>query len=200
MEQIKLQNVKAYCYYSDASSFAQTEKAIHDAERDLGRIDILINNAGIVRDNLLMRMKEDEWDDVINNNLKSIFNTTKAALTMMLRQKSGSIINISSIVGVVGGIGQCNYAASKAGIIGFSKSVAKEIGSRNIRCNVIAPGFIETSMTDALPKEMTENWIQKTALRRAGQPQEIASAALFLASDLSSYITGQVLVCDGGMI
>ena len=175
-------------YLSDAASFESAEK-----------IDILVNNAGITRDTLLMRMKEEDWDAVINTNIKSVFNLTKAVQPYMLKQRSGSIINMSSIVGLSGNAGQANYAASKAGIIGFTKSVAQEIGSRSIRCNAIAPGFIDTEMTQAIPADIKEAYLKKIALRRIGQPRDVANTALFLASDLSAYVTGQVLVCDGGM-
>lgn len=183
----------------DVSSYEATEQAVKMAIQEFGKIDILVNNAGITKDNLLMRMSEEDWDNVLNSNLKSIFNHTKAVQSFMLKQKSGSIINISSVVGINGNAGQANYAASKAGIIGFSKSVAREIGSRNIRCNVIAPGFIGSDMTDALPEELRNDWIKKIALKRMGTAAEVGNTALFLASDLSSYITGQVIVCDGGM-
>ncbi len=190
---------KARFYLSDASSFEATEETVAHIINDFQRIDILVNNAGITRDTLLMRMKEEDWDAVININLKSVFNFTKAVQTYMLKQRAGSIINLSSIVGISGNAGQANYAASKAGIIGFTKSVAQEIGSRSIRCNAIAPGFIDTEMTQAIPTDIKEAYQKKIALRRIGQPRDVANAALFLASDLSAYITGQVLVCDGGM-
>jgi 3-oxoacyl-[acyl-carrier protein] reductase len=167
---------------------------------DFGTIDILINNAGITRDTLLMRMSEQQWDEVINANLKSVFNLTKAVQRPMLKQRSGSIINMSSVVGVKGNAGQANYAASKAGIIGFSKSVALELGSRNIRCNVIAPGFIETEMTGALDQKVVEQWREGIPLKRGGSPEDVANACLFLASDMSGYITGQVLNVCGGML
>ena len=190
---------KARFYLSDASSFEISEATVKKVIEDFQRIDILVNNAGITRDTLLMRMKEEDWDAVININLKSVFNFTKAVQTYMLKQRAGSIINLSSIVGISGNAGQANYAASKAGIIGFTKSVAQEIGSRSIRCNAIAPGFIDTEMTQAIPADIKEAYQKKIALRRIGQPRDVANAALFLASDLSAYITGQVLVCDGGM-
>lgn len=190
---------KARFYLSDASSFEATEETVAHIINDFQRIDILVNNAGITRDTLLMRMKEEDWDAVISINLKSVFNFTKAVQTYMLKQRAGSIINLSSIVGISGNAGQANYAASKAGIIGFTKSVAQEIGSRCIRCNAIAPGFIDTEMTQAIPADIKEAYQKKIALRRIGQPRDVANAALFLASDLSAYITGQVLVCDGGM-
>ena len=190
---------KARFYLSDASSFETAEATVKKVIEDFQRIDILVNNAGITRDTLLMRMKEEDWDAVININLKSVFNFTKAVQTYMLKQRAGSIINLSSIVGISGNAGQANYAASKAGIIGFTKSVAQEIGSRSIRCNAIAPGFIDTEMTQAIPDDIKEAYLKKIALRRIGQPRDVANAALFLASDLSAYVTGQVLVCDGGM-
>ena len=190
---------KARFYLSDASSFETSEATVKKVIEDFQRIDILVNNAGITRDTLLMRMKEEDWDAVININLKSVFNFTKAVQTYMLKQRAGSIINLSSIVGISGNAGQANYAASKAGIIGFTKSVAQEIGSRSIRCNAIAPGFIDTEMTQAIPDDIKEAYLKKIALRRIGQPRDVANAALFLASDLSAYVTGQVLVCDGGM-
>lgn len=190
---------KARFYLSDASSFEISEATVKKVIEDFQRIDILVNNAGITRDTLLMRMKEEDWDAVININLKSVFNFTKAVQTYMLKQRAGSIINLSSIVGISGNAGQANYAASKAGIIGFTKSVAQEIGSRSIRCNAIAPGFIDTEMTQAIPDDIKEAYLKKIALRRIGQPRDVANAALFLASDLSAYVTGQVLVCDGGM-
>jgi len=167
--------------------------------KDFGKVDILVNNAGITKDNLLMRMTEDQWDAVINVNLKSVFNLTKAVLRTMLKQKSGSIVNISSVVGVGGNAGQANYSASKAGIIGFTKSVAKELGSRNIRCNAIAPGFIETEMTAKLPKDVIEAWYEKIPLKRGGTPEEVAKVATFLGSDLSSYVSGQVINVCGAM-
>lgn len=184
---------------ADASSFSEAEKVAHCCIEKFGRIDILVNNAGITHDTLLMRMTENDWDTVISTNLKSCFNYTKAVQSAMLKQRSGSIINISSVVGIGGNAGQCNYAASKAGIIGLTKSVAKEIGSRNIRCNAIAPGFIETDMTHHLSDEMRKSLLSTIALRRLGTPQDIANIALFLASDAAGYITAQVIQCDGGM-
>jgi 3-oxoacyl-[acyl-carrier protein] reductase len=167
--------------------------------QDFGRIDVLVNNAGITRDTLLMRMTEEQWDLVINVNLKSVFNFTKIVQSIMLKQKSGSIINMSSVVGVSGNAGQSNYSASKAGIIGFTKSIAKELGSRNIRCNAIAPGFIITEMTAALPEEVRNSWAEKIPLKRGGTPEDVANTSLFLASDLSSYVSGQVINVCGGM-
>jgi 3-oxoacyl-[acyl-carrier protein] reductase len=193
------EGIKVMGYQSDASSFDQTKMLIDQVLSEFGQIDILINNAGITRDNLLMRMSEDQWDEVIETNLKSLFNFTKNIMRPMLKAKSGSIINITSIVGVSGNPGQSNYAASKAGIVGFTKSMAYEVGSRNIRCNAIAPGFIDTEMTHALDEKLKETMISNTALQRFGQAEEIANACLFLASDLSSYITGEVLMVTGGM-
>jgi 3-oxoacyl-[acyl-carrier protein] reductase len=189
--------IKAFS--SDASSFEQTQGLITEVLKEFGTIDILVNNAGVTRDNLLMRMTEDNWDDVMNNNLKSVYNFTKCIMRPMLKARSGSIINISSIVGLKGNAGQSNYAASKAGMIGFTKSIAQEVGSRNIRCNAIAPGFIATEMTDKLDEKVKDHMIQTTALKRLGTTEEIANVALFLASDLSSYITGETLNTSGGM-
>ncbi|MDY0100244.1 MAG: 3-oxoacyl-[acyl-carrier-protein] reductase [Bacteroidales bacterium] len=200
LEEIKALNAEAKGYISNASDFADSQKVINEVIRDFGKIDILVNNAGITRDTLLMRMTEDQWDSVIAVNLKSVFNLTKAVLQSMLKQKSGSIINMSSVVGISGNAGQTNYSASKAGIIGFTKSTAKELGSRNIRCNAIAPGFIITEMTDKLPPEVKSDWIGKIPLRRGGTPEDVANTALFLASDLSSYITGQIIQVCGGML
>lgn len=191
--------IKAKAYASDASSFEGSEELINNVINDFGKIDILVNNAGITRDNLLMRMNESDWDLVIKVNLKSIFNMTKAVQKQMLKQRFGSIINMSSVVGLSGNAGQSNYSASKAGLVGFTKSIAQEIGSRNIRCNAIAPGYIETEMTAKLSEEVRKAWAEKIPLRRGGKPQDVADAALFLASDLSSYITGQVISVCGGM-
>lgn len=192
--------VKAKGYKSDASDYEQSQKLAEDVLADFGSIDILINNAGITKDNLLMRISEEDFDQVIAVNLKSVFNLTKAVQRTMLKQRSGSIINMSSVVGVKGNAGQSNYAASKAGIIGFSKSVALELGSRNIRCNVIAPGFIETEMTAKLDEKTVQGWRDSIPLKRGGTPDDVANACLFLASDLSAYITGQVINIDGGML
>jgi 3-oxoacyl-[acyl-carrier protein] reductase len=192
--------VKVKSYKSDASDFNSSQKLITDVINDFGQIDILINNAGITKDNLLMRMVEDDFDKVIEVNLKSVFNMTKAVQRTMLKQRKGSIINMSSVVGVKGNAGQTNYAASKAGIIGFSKSVALELGSRNIRCNVIAPGFIETEMTAKLDQTTVDQWRAGIPLKRGGTPNDIANACVFLASDMSSYITGQTIHVDGGML
>ncbi len=191
--------VKVKGYVSDASDFEATQKTASEIVKDFGSIEALINNAGITRDNLLMRMSEKDWDDIMNVNLKSVFNWTKAVIRPMMKARKGSIINMSSVVGTGGNAGQANYAASKAGIIGFTKSVAKELGSRNIRCNAIAPGFIETEMTKSLPQNVIDDWLAKIPLKRTGKPEDVANACLFLASDLSSYITGQVLTVDGGM-
>jgi 3-oxoacyl-[acyl-carrier protein] reductase len=192
-------NIKAKGYRSDASDFKAAEELINAIVTEFGKLDIVVNNAGITKDNLLMRMTEENFNDVIRTNLNSVFNITKACQRPMLKQRSGSIINISSVVGVKGNAGQANYAASKAGIIGFTKSIALELGSRNIRCNAIAPGFIETEMTDALPPETVRQWRESIPLRRGGTPEDVANAVLFLASDLSTYVTGQVLGVDGGM-
>jgi len=191
--------VKAKGYASNAANFEDSKKTVDEIVKDFGGIDILVNNAGITRDTLLMRMSEEQWDLVINVNLKSVFNLTKAAQPTMLKQRSGSIINISSVVGVSGNAGQTNYAASKAGIIGFTKSVAKEIGSRNIRCNAIAPGFIITEMTDKLDEKVKEEWIKAIPLKRGGLPEDVANAVVFLGSDLSTYISGQVINVCGAM-
>ena len=191
--------VKAKGYASDASNLAASEKLADEVAAEFGRIDILVNNAGITRDTLLMRMTEEQWDLVIQVNLKSVFNLTKAVQRYMLKQRSGSIINMSSVVGLGGNAGQANYAASKAGMIGFTKSVAQELGPRSIRCNAIAPGFIETEMSAVLPEEVKKGWAEKIPLRRAGTPEDVANACIFLGSDLSTYITGQVIPVCGGM-
>jgi 3-oxoacyl-[acyl-carrier protein] reductase len=192
--------IKAKGYRSDASDFAQAEKLINDVIADFGSLDILINNAGITMDNLLLRMNEEAWDRVMNVNLKSCFNTVKAVTKPMMKQKSGSIINMTSVVGIKGNAGQANYAASKAGIIGFTKSVALEIGSRGIRCNAVAPGFIETEMTDKLDAKTVQIWRDAIPLKRGGKPEDVADVCVFLASDMSSYVTGQVIQVDGGML
>ena len=199
-KELNSMGVKAKAYKSNAASFKDSEDLIAGVLEDFGGIDILINNAGITRDKLLMRMGEEDFDTVIEVNLKSVFNMTKAVQRTMLKQRKGSIINMSSVVGVKGNAGQANYAASKAGIIGFTKSVALELGSRNIRCNAIAPGFIETEMTDKLDEKTVEGWREAIPLKRGGSPEDVANACLFLASDLSSYITGQVINVDGGML
>ena len=187
-------------YKSDASSYDESVIFIEKILKDFAEINILVNNAGITRDNLLMRMTEDDFDKVIEVNLKSVFNMTKAVQRTMLKQRSGSIINISSVVGVKGNAGQSNYAASKAGIIGFSKSIALELGSRNIRCNVIAPGFIETEMTEVLDEKVVEEWRNSIPLKRGGNPKDIAGTCVWLASDLSSYVTGQTIHVNGGLL
>ena len=192
--------IKAKAYKSDASNFDDATKLVEDVIDDFGKIDILVNNAGIKKDNLLMRMEKSDFDSVINTNLSSVFNLTKASIKTFLKQRNGSIINISSVVGVKGNAGQSNYSASKAGIIGFSKSIALELGSRNIRSNVIAPGFIETDMTDSLSEDVINSWKESIPLKRGGNPSDVGNACVFLASDLSSYITGQVLHVDGGML
>lgn len=191
--------ILAKAYRCNAADFAETEQLVKQVQDDFGRIDILVNNAGKTSDTLMLRMTENQWDEVIANNLKSVFNTIHAVSPIMLKQKSGTVINMASIVGLYGNAGQANYAASKAGIIGLTKSMAKELGSRGIRVNAIAPGFVETDMTANLSEEMKGNTLKNIALRRLGKPEDIARCALFLASELSSYITAQVLVCDGGM-
>ena len=189
--------VKAYA--SDASSFESAHELVKQVIEDFSRIDILVNNAGITRDTLLMRMTEQQWDEVLNGNLKSAFNFTHAVVPLMARQRAGSIISLSSVVGIAGHAGQSNYAASKAGLIALSTSVANEMRRRNVRCNCIAPGFIDTDMTSSLPEELRKEWAKTIPLRRCGTPEEVANVALFLASDLSSYVTGQVIHCCGGM-
>jgi len=189
--------VKAY--QSDAGSYDQAEQLVKDVIEDFGRVDILINNAGITRDNLMLRMNESQWDEVIHTNLKSVFNLTKHVLRPMLKSRSGSIINMSSVVGEFGNAGQANYAASKAGIFGFTKSIAKEVGSRSIRCNAIAPGFIATEMTDKLDEETKEKFLSGIPLKRYGNPDEVADACLFLASDLSTYVSGQTISVCGAL-
>lgn len=187
-------------YRSDASDFKSAEELVENFVKDFGSLDVLVNNAGITRDNLLMRMTEDQWDEVMRVNLKSVFNLVKASTRTFLKQKQGSIINVTSVVGIKGNAGQANYAASKAGIIGFTKLIALELGSRNIRCNAIAPGFIETEMTDQLDEKMIAEWKSAIPLRRAGSANEVADVTIFLASDYSKYVTGQVLQVDGGML
>lgn len=198
-KEIKDLGVKARAYASDASNYEASVALIDQVFEDFGSIDILVNNAGITRDNLLMRMTEQDWDLIMKVNLKSVFNLTKSVQKVMLKQRYGSIINMSSVVGVSGNSGQSNYSASKAGIIGFTKSIAQELGSRNIRCNAIAPGFIETEMTAKLPDDVRADWIKDIPLRRAGLPGDVANTALFLASDLSAYVSGQVINVCGGM-
>jgi len=191
--------VNAKGFRSDASDFKAAEQLISDVVAALGGLDILVNNAGITRDNLLMRMSEENWDEVINVNLKSCFNTVKAVTRTMMKAKAGSIINITSVVGIKGNAGQANYAASKAGIIGFTKSVALELGSRNIRCNAIAPGFIETEMTEVLDEKTVQSWREAIPMKRGGKPEEVADACVFLGSDKSAYISGQTLQVNGAM-
>jgi 3-oxoacyl-[acyl-carrier protein] reductase len=198
--EIEALGVKAKGYVSNVANFEDSQRVINEVVRDFTRIDILINNAGITRDSLLMRMTEDQWDSVIAVNLKSVFNLTRAVIMTMIKQKSGSIVNMSSVVGVSGNTGQSNYSASKAGIIGFTKSVAKEVGSRNIRCNAIAPGFILTEMTEKLSEDVKNEWAGKIPLKRGGTPEDVANTALYLASDLSSYVTGQTIHVCGGML
>jgi len=192
--------VKAKGFKSDASDFKAAEDLVTGVVAEFGSLDIVVNNAGITRDNLLMRMTEDQFDEVIRTNLKSVFNVTKACQKPMLKQRKGSIINISSVVGVKGNAGQANYAASKAGIIGFTKSIALELGSRNIRCNAIAPGFIETEMTGVLNEDTVKQWREQIPLKRGGTPEDIAQLCIFLGSEMSSYITGQTINVDGGML
>lgn len=198
-EEASKNGVTVKAYQSDASSFQQAEELIKNVVADFGKIDVLINNAGITRDTLMLRMSEEQWDQVIQTNLKSVFNLTKHVLRPMLRQRAGSIINMSSVVGVFGNAGQANYAASKAGIFGFTKSIAKEVGSRNIRCNALAPGFIETDMTEELDDKTREAFLAGIPLKRLGRAEEIADACLFLASDLSTYVSGQTLSVCGAL-
>lgn len=198
-KEIQILGVKVKSYISDASNFEFTHKTVNEIIKDFNSVDILINNAGITRDNLMIRMTEQQWNLVIDINLKSTFNFIHALIPVMMKQKSGSIINISSVVGIHGNSGQANYAASKAGIIGLTKSIAKEMGSRGIRANVVAPGYISTKMTSMLPKNVSIEWKKQIPLRRIGSPNDVANAVLFFASDLSAYITGQVLQVDGGM-
>ena len=197
--EIEAMGVRVKAYRSDAASFEDAHNVVADAKETFGHIDILVNNAGITKDGLMMRMDEASWDAVIGTNLKSAFNFIHACTPIMARQRTGSIINMSSVVGVSGNAGQCNYSASKAGLTGLSKSIAKEMGPRGIRSNCIAPGFIATDMTGALPENLRQEWEKQIPLRRAGQPEDVAKVALFLASDLSSYVTGQVINCCGGM-
>ena len=199
VDELQGMGVKAKVYASDAASFEDAHKVVADVKEAFGHIDILVNNAGITRDGLMMRMDESQWDSVIDTNLKSAYNFIHACTPVMARQRCGSIISMSSVVGVAGNAGQCNYAASKAGLIGLTKSISKEMGSRGIRANCIAPGFIQTDMTSALPEKMRDEVAASVSLRRLGQPEEVACVALFLASDMSSYVTGQVISCCGGM-
>ena len=197
--EIEAFGVKAKGYASNAADFAQTEEVVNQVKADFGSIDVLVNNAGITKDGLMMRMTEAQWDAVIAVNLKSAFNFIHACTPIMMRQKSGSIINMSSVVGVHGNAGQCNYSASKAGMIGLAKSIAQELGPKGVRANAVAPGFIETAMTAQLPEDIRKDWMKKIPLRRGGQVEDIANVCLFLASDMSSYVTGQVIQIDGGM-
>lgn len=198
-EKLAALGVKAKAYKSDAGDYAASEQLAADVAKDFGAIDICVNNAGISRDNLLLRLTPEQWDEVMQANLKSVYNLTRQVIKPMMKARSGSIINLSSIVGVKGNPGQSSYAASKAGIIGFTKSIAQEIGSRNIRCNAIAPGFVETDMTHYLKDGGADEWFKKIPLQRFGKPEEIADVALFLASDMSNYVTGQVISACGGM-
>ncbi|HYG37373.1 MAG TPA: 3-oxoacyl-[acyl-carrier-protein] reductase [Cytophagales bacterium] len=199
-KELQSAGIKAKGYQSNAADFKAAEELANNVIADFGGLDILVNNAGITKDGLLMRMSEEQWDAVINTNLKSVFNLTKASIKQFMKQRSGSIINMTSIIGLRGNAGQANYAASKAGIIGFTKSVALELGSRNIRSNAIAPGFVETEMTAELGKETIESYNNAIPMKRMGKPEDIANACLYLASDLSTYVTGQVLQVDGGML
>ncbi|MBR4994915.1 MAG: 3-oxoacyl-[Alistipes sp.] len=199
VSELESYGVKAKAYIVDASSFEQSHEMVKQVVEDFGRIDVLVNNAGVTKDGLMMRMSEGQWDDVINTNLKSAFNFVHAVTPVMAKQRGGSIINMSSVVGVSGNAGQCNYSASKAGMIGLTKSIAKEMGPRGIRANAIAPGFIVTDMTNQLSQEVRDQWCQQIPLRRGGTPEDVANVALFLASDLSSYISGQVINCCGAM-
>jgi len=198
-DKLEAYGIKAKCYKSDAADFAAAEQLVKDVLQAFGTIDICVNNAGISRDNLLLRISPEQWDEVMQANLKSVFNLTKNVIRPMMKARSGSIINMSSIVGEKGNAGQSSYAASKAGILGFTKSIAQELGSRNVRCNAIAPGFIETDMTHYLKEGGQDKWAEKIPLQRFGKPEEVADAALFLASGLSAYVTGQVLSVCGGM-
>ena len=197
--ELRAKGVRADFLASNASDFAQTQEVAAWVQENYGRLDILVNNAGITRDQLILRMSVEDWNMVMDVNLRSVFNYTKAFAPMMMRQRSGSIVNISSIVGLNGNAGQCNYAASKAGIIGFTRSIAKELGSRGIRCNAVAPGFIETPMTQQLPEDVRKDWMKQIPLRRGGLDTDVAHVSLFLASDLAGYVTGQVISCDGGL-
>jgi 3-oxoacyl-[acyl-carrier protein] reductase len=198
--EMKVRGVKIKGYRSDASDFESSQEVVNDVIEKFGRIDILVNNAGITKDNLMLRMSEEEWDRVIDVNLKSCYNMIKACSRQMLKQRSGSIINMSSVVGVKGNAGQSNYAASKAGMIGLTKSIALEFGSRGVRCNAIAPGFIETEMTEKLDQKVVQSWRDAIPLKRGGKPEDVADVAVFLASDMSNYVTGQVINVDGGLL
>ena len=199
LAEIRAKGVRADFLASNASDFAQAADVAARVAENYGRLDVLVNNAGITRDQLILRMSVEDWNLVMDVNLRSVFNYTKAFAPMMMKQRAGSIINISSIVGINGNAGQCNYAASKAGIIGFTRSIAKELGSRGIRCNAVAPGFIETPMTQQLPEDVRKDWMTKIPLRRGGLDTDVAHVSLFLASDLAAYVTGQVVCCDGGL-
>ena len=199
LAELRAKGVRADFLASNAADNAQAVEVADWVAKNYGRLDILVNNAGITRDKLILRMTADDWNAVVETNLRSVFNYTKAFAPMMMKQRAGSIINISSIVGLNGNAGQCNYSASKAGIIGFTRSIAKELGSRNIRCNAVAPGFIETPMTQQLPEDVRKDWMTKIPLRRGGLDSDVAHVSLFLASDLASYVTGQVISCDGGL-
>jgi 3-oxoacyl-[acyl-carrier protein] reductase len=199
-KELAAREVKAKGYRSDAADFSAAETLINNVVNDFGALDVLVNNAGITKDNLLLRMNEEMWDEVIRVNLKSVYNTVKAVARTFMKQRSGVIVNMSSVVGVKGNAGQGNYAASKAGIIGFTKSIALELGSRNIRCNAIAPGFIETEMTGKLDPKTVQSWREAIPLQRGGTPEDVADCAVFLASDMAAYITGQVIQVDGGML
>ncbi|MBK9737554.1 MAG: 3-oxoacyl-[acyl-carrier-protein] reductase [Saprospiraceae bacterium] len=199
VEEVRKKGVKVIAFKSDASDYNQAENLINDVISAFGKIDILINNAGITKDTLMLRMSEEQWDQVMEVNLKSVFNLTKHVLKPMMKQRAGSIINMSSVVGVFGNAGQANYAASKAGIIGFSKSIAKEVGSRNIRCNAVAPGFIETDMTHILTDEQKKSYVDSIPLRRLGAGEDVANACVYLGSDMSTYVSGQVLSVCGGL-
>lgn len=198
-QEIEALDVKSLAYAGNAADFAETEAVVKQIHADFGSIDILVNNAGITKDGLMLRMTEAQWDAVLNVNLKSAFNFIHACAPIMLRQRGGSIINMSSVVGVHGNAGQCNYSASKAGMIGLAKSIAQELGPKGVRANAVAPGFIETAMTAQLPEDIRKDWMKKIPLRRGGQVEDIANVCLFLASDMSSYVTGQVIQIDGGM-
>ncbi|MEA1874318.1 MAG: 3-oxoacyl-[acyl-carrier-protein] reductase [Bacteroidota bacterium] len=199
-DELKAYGTKVKAYVSDAANFQAAQTLADEIIKDFGRLDILVNNAGITRDNLLMRMTEEQWDMIMDINLKSVFNMTKVFMRPMMKQRQGSIINLSSVVGVQGNAGQANYAASKAGIIGFTKSVAQELGSRNIRANAIAPGFIETEMTAGLPEDVKKGWYEQIPLKRAGKPEEVADTAVFLGSDMSSFVSGQTIHVCGAML
>lgn len=199
VDELTADGAKVVAFRSDAANFSDAEKLIGEVTKMFGRLDVVVNNAGVTRDNLMLRMSEQQWDDVINTNLKSVFNMTKHALRPMLKQRSGSIINMSSVVGVFGNAGQANYAASKAGIFGFSKSIAKEYGNRNIRCNAVAPGYIETEMTHVLSEEVKANFMKSIPLARMGSGEDVADACVFLASDMSRYVSGQTISVCGAL-